>query len=79
MKGKKSSPAPELIPASELRQWAVRCLRAVKVPTKDAQLIARSLVHTSLWGIDSHGIARLGHYLARFTAGSIEARPRLRG
>jgi ureidoglycolate dehydrogenase (NAD+) len=78
MNGKESSPAPELVPASELRQWAVRCLRAVKVPPKDAQLIASSLVQTSLWGIDSHGIARLGHYLARFTAGSIEARPKLR-
>ncbi len=32
-------------------------------------------MQTSLWGIDSHGIARLTHYLARIQAGSIDARP----
>ena len=73
-----TSPAPALVPATQLSAWAERCLRAVKVSRGDARLIAASLVQTSLWGIDSHGIARLGHYLARFTAGSIEVRPRLR-
>jgi ureidoglycolate dehydrogenase (NAD+) len=68
----------EMVPAAELSAWAVRCLRAVKVRPKDARLIAESLVQTSLWGIDSHGIARLGHYLSRFTAGSIDPRPNLR-
>ena len=39
---------------------------------------SRALVQTSLWGIDSHGIARLGHYLARIRAGSIAPRTALR-
>lgn len=79
MKKKNSPPASvELVPAKELTAWAVRCLRAVKVPAKDARTIAESLVQTSLWGIDSHGIARLGHYLSRFVTGSIEAQPKLK-
>lgn len=36
------------------------------------------LVQTSLWGIDSHGIARLPHYLERLSRGSIIAQPALR-
>ena len=58
----------EFIPARALTAWAVRCLSATGVPPADARTIAGSLVQTSLWGIDSHGIARLGHYLARLTA-----------
>ena len=34
-----------------------------------------SLVEANLRGIDSHGVARLPHYLDRIRAGSIEARP----
>jgi ureidoglycolate dehydrogenase (NAD+) len=35
-------------------------------------------VQTSLWGVDSHGIARLPHYLERLRRGSIKARPQAR-
>lgn len=42
---------------------------------QDARLLAESLVQTSLWGVDSHGIARLPHYMDRLTRGSIKARP----
>jgi ureidoglycolate dehydrogenase (NAD+) len=48
------------------------------VPPADARRVAESLVQTSLWGIDSHGIARLPHYLRRIQTGSIEARPVMR-
>jgi ureidoglycolate dehydrogenase (NAD+) len=50
----------------------------VGVPTVDAATVADALVQTSLWGIDSHGVARLGHYLARIRAGSVAATPDLR-
>jgi ureidoglycolate dehydrogenase (NAD+) len=53
-------------------------LTQVGVRSSDALTVARSLVQTSLWGIDSHGIARLGHYLARIQAGSIAAVAKLR-
>jgi ureidoglycolate dehydrogenase (NAD+) len=66
------------VPAPALAKWAEDCLAASKLSRRDARQIATSLVQTSLWGIDSHGIARLGHYLARIHAGSIKARPKIR-
>lgn len=65
------------VPADTLRGWAVDCLKAMEVPDDDAHEVADSLVQTSLWGIDSHGIARLPHYLNRLSRGSIRARPRI--
>ena len=70
--------APGFLLPADLTRWAVACLRAVKMPQLDAEQIAASLVQTSLWGIDSHGIARLGHYLSRIQAGSIKVRPKIR-
>lgn len=67
-----------LVEARELIRWATASLQALKMPRTDAAQIAESLVQTSLWGIDSHGIARLGHYLSRIEAGSIEVRPKVR-
>ncbi|MDT7838470.1 Ldh family oxidoreductase [Aquabacterium sp. OR-4] len=60
-----------------LRTWASACLQAVDMPPDDAAELADSLVQTSLWGVDSHGIARLTHYLDRLSRGSIKARPQL--
>ena len=61
--------------AEVLVRWALACLRHFELPEDDARCLAESLVQTSLWGIDSHGIARLTHYLNRLTHGSIQARP----
>jgi ureidoglycolate dehydrogenase (NAD+) len=58
-----------------LTDWGAACLGAQDVPDDDALLVASSLVQTSLWGIDSHGIARLPHYLNRLAHGSVLARP----
>ncbi|WP_119157350.1 Ldh family oxidoreductase [Caldimonas tepidiphila] len=66
------------VAAEALRRWGSDCLRAVGMPAEDAALLADSLVQTSLWGVDSHGIARLPHYLERLRRGSIKARPRIR-
>lgn len=38
--------------------WGRHCLLSLDVPEVDAICLADSLVQTSLWGIDSHGIAR---------------------
>ena len=54
-----------------LESWAVACLEKVGVPPPEARLVASSLVQTSVWGIDSHGVLRLTHYLNRMTIGSI--------
>ena len=63
--------------AEALTTWGRACLRAVGVDEADARSVAESLVQTSLWGIDSHGIARLPHYLNRIAHGSIQARPNI--
>ncbi len=60
-----------------MRKWAVSCFLAAGMEAADAKLVAGSLVQTSLWGIDSHGVARLPHYLKRILAGSIVARPQM--
>lgn len=65
------------VPAEPLRTWAARCFAAAGMPEPDAALLADSLVQTSLWGIDSHGVALLPHYLTRLDNGSIRARPAL--
>ncbi|MEP6876890.1 MAG: Ldh family oxidoreductase [Burkholderiales bacterium] len=64
-------------PAAALTAWGVACLRAAGVSEADAQCVADSLVQTSLWGIDSHGIARLPHYLNRIAHGGVKARPEI--
>jgi ureidoglycolate dehydrogenase (NAD+) len=60
-----------------LREWAATALAAAGVSADGAALTARMLVQTSLWGIDSHGVARLTHYLNRIAHGSITVRPQL--
>ncbi|MFY0626755.1 MAG: Ldh family oxidoreductase [Reichenbachiella sp.] len=68
----------KLVDHNALLNWAKACLMKVGVSDKDAQFVAYSLVQTSLWGIDSHGIARLPHYLSRIEAGSLNPEPNLK-
>jgi len=63
------------IDAPRLREWAKHCLAAAGMREADALQLASSLVQTSLWGIDSHGVALLPHYLERLANGTIKARP----
>src|SRR6185437_16410009 len=58
---------------ARLTAWSVACLEKVGVPPAEAKLVGESLVQTSVWGIDSHGVLRLTHYLRRLTLGSIKA------
>ncbi len=66
-----------LVAHDALAAWGATMLRMAGVPADDAARVADALVQTSLWGIDSHGIARLTHYLNRIGHGSIETRPRV--
>jgi ureidoglycolate dehydrogenase (NAD+) len=66
------------VPATTLRAWATRCFAAAGMPHDDAALLADSLVQTSLWGIDSHGVALLPHYLDRLANQTIRAQPNVR-
>jgi ureidoglycolate dehydrogenase (NAD+) len=65
------------IQAESMNQWVFACLMAAGMDPVDAKLVARSLVQTSLWGIDSHGVARVPHYLKRIQAGSIDPKPQI--
>ena len=56
-----------------LARWAIASLEKVGVPPPEAKLVGDCLVQTSLWGVDSHGVLRLTHYLRRLTIGSIKA------
>lgn len=63
------------VSSDTLRAWATRCFATAGMTDDDASLLATSLVQTSLWGIDSHGVALLPHYLNRLANGTIKARP----
>ena len=43
------------------------------MPAADARLVADSLVQADLWGHQSHGVLRLGWYLARLRSGVMRA------
>jgi ureidoglycolate dehydrogenase (NAD+) len=60
-----------------LQQWVSSAFAATGMSEADSARSAALLVQTSLWGIDSHGVARVPHYLNRLTRGSIVARPKL--
>jgi ureidoglycolate dehydrogenase (NAD+) len=59
------------VPRERLSAWAIACLQKAGVPPGEAKLVGESLVQTSVWGVDSHGVLRLTHYLNRMTIGSI--------
>lgn len=65
----------KLFSGNALRCIGTRLLTATGLLNTDAELVADSLVESNLRGIDSHGIARLPHYLNRIEHGSINPRP----
>ena len=65
------------ISSTEISNWVIKTLLKIGLHETDATIIATSLVTTSLWGIDSHGIARIPHYLNRFEQGSINKYPKI--
>jgi ureidoglycolate dehydrogenase (NAD+) len=65
------------ISARDLQALACAVLSTENVPIEAAEYVAWHLVETNLRGTDSHGVARLGHYVRRLRAGSIRARPNM--
>ncbi|NOY42729.1 MAG: Ldh family oxidoreductase [Planctomycetes bacterium] len=63
------------VAAEKLQELTAKLFRTSGLRDDDAGLVADSLIQASLRGIDSHGVARLPHYLRRIEAGSIRARP----
>jgi len=62
----------------KLRSFCAELLRAAGLVENDSQYVAEALVATNLRGIDSHGVARLPHYLRRIQCGSIRPRPTIK-
>jgi ureidoglycolate dehydrogenase (NAD+) len=63
--------------ADPLLEFVAGCLAKTGLLQPDAELVARTLVESNLRGIDSHGVARLPHYLNRIRHGSINPRPNI--
>jgi LDH2 family malate/lactate/ureidoglycolate dehydrogenase len=69
------NPSP-ILAADALRAFAAAVYERAGLPPADAALIADSLVQADLWGHQSHGVLRLGWYLARLRSGAMQATPR---
>lgn len=65
------------VDAGRLQAFTRNVLAAEGVPPGDAEYVAWHLVETDLRGTDSHGVARLPHYVRRLRAGSISSRPNI--
>lgn len=63
------------VDATELSGFCTRLLESAGLASADAALVADTLVEANLRGTDSHGVARLPHYLRRLRSGSIQPRP----
>jgi LDH2 family malate/lactate/ureidoglycolate dehydrogenase len=61
-----------------LREFAARVFLSCDVPEEDAAVASEVLTTADLWGIDSHGVARLKAYYEMLTHGLINPRPRMR-
>jgi len=59
------------VEASELEEFVAGVMARHGVPAEDARVTARVLVTADLQGIPSHGVARLGRYLAGIDEGFI--------
>lgn len=64
---------PHLLDADRLTELGARILASLGIPTEDAQLVSDSLVTADLWGHPSHGMLRLGWYVARLRSGVMRA------
>jgi ureidoglycolate dehydrogenase (NAD+) len=66
-----------VISSHALVQFCTDVFIAAGLPRDDAELTSQSLVESNLRGVDSHGVARVPHYLDRIRHGSINPRPNL--
>lgn len=61
-----------------MEDWASRVFARLGVPEANAREVARSLLNTSLRGVDSHGLMRVPIYAERLRRGGINPRPDVR-
>lgn len=66
------------VPCAVMQNFVSELFARLGLPKADADLCARDLIQTNLWGIDSHGLLRLPVYAKRIENGAIKARPDIR-
>ena len=66
------------IQAGSLTAYVAEIFGAAGCPAAHAQTMANCLVQTNLWGIDSHGVLRVGKYLDRLRRGAMNVEPEVR-
>ncbi|WP_299466074.1 Ldh family oxidoreductase [uncultured Gimesia sp.] len=66
-----------ILDSDYLKEFCFQLLTHADLSQADAELVSDTLVESNLRGIDSHGVARLPHYLERIRQRSISARPEM--
>src|SRR5580704_17354046 len=66
------------IEAGVARAFIADVFAAAGFPAADAARIAELMTEADLTGADAHGIFRLPHYIRRFKAGAVNARPSIK-
>jgi LDH2 family malate/lactate/ureidoglycolate dehydrogenase len=66
------------IAAQTLRTFVTEVFEKAGCDASGARDIAACLVQTNLWGIDSHGVLRVGKYLDRIRSGGMNGKPQLK-
>ena len=66
-----------LIDHVKMKNWSEDLFIRSGLSKKHANIVASALTETSLYGIDSHGVARITHYLGRLENGTIEKDPKM--
>jgi LDH2 family malate/lactate/ureidoglycolate dehydrogenase len=61
--------------ADTLQPFVAKVFQSAGCSDSHANDIAQCLVQTNLWGIDSHGVIRVGKYLDRLRTGGMNAAP----
>jgi len=62
-----------VVPEKDLRHFCEKVLMKLGVPAEDARITTDVLVVADLRGIDSHGVARLGRYVAGLKEGFMKS------
>jgi LDH2 family malate/lactate/ureidoglycolate dehydrogenase len=58
-----------------LQYFTADLFQSTGMDQENAEFLAKSLVDTNLWGIDSHGVLRVPIYIKRLLAGSCNPKP----
>ncbi len=61
-----------------LQYFTADLFQSTGMDQENAEFLAKSLVDTNLWGIDSHGVLRVPIYIKRLLAGSCNPKPNIK-